>query len=45
LLVDPFNLSIETDLGYDIVVTKNSYVKNEVKNFIEWILAEKEKSS
>ena len=45
LLIDPFNLSIETDLGYDIVVTKNSYEKNEVKNFIEWILVEKEKSN
>ena len=42
LLVDPFNLSIKTDLGYDVVVTKKSYSKIEVQNFIEWISNEKE---
>ena len=42
LLVDPFNLSIKTDLGYDVVVTKKSYSKIEVQNFIEWISDEKE---
>ena len=42
LLVDPFNLSIKTDLGYDVVVTKKSFSKIEVQNFIEWISNEKE---
>ena len=42
LLVDPFNLSIKTDLGYDVVVTKKSHSKIEVQNFIEWISNEKE---
>ena len=41
LLIDPFNLSIKTDLGYDLVYEKKAFVKPEIEKFISWIVSEK----
>ena len=41
LLIDPFNLSIKTDLGYDLVYEKKVFVKPEIEKFISWIVSEK----
>lgn len=41
LIVDPFQLSVKTNLGYDIVVSKDSYSKSETMLFIEWLLQER----
>ena len=41
LLIDPFNLSIKTDLGYDLVYEKRAFIKPEIEKFISWIVSEK----
>ena len=41
LLIDPFNLSIKTDLGYDLVYEKKTFIKPEIEKFISWIVSEK----
>ena len=41
LLIDPFNLSIKTDLGYDLVYEKKAFIKPEIEKFISWIVSEK----
>jgi LysR family glycine cleavage system transcriptional activator len=41
LLIDPFNLSIKTDLGYDLVYEKKAFIKPEIEKFISWIVCEK----
>jgi LysR family glycine cleavage system transcriptional activator len=40
LLVDPFNISVATDIGYDLVTTERAKLRPEVKYFIEWITTE-----
>jgi hypothetical protein len=40
-LIDPFNLSIKTDLGYDLVYEKKAFIKPEIEKFISWIVSEK----
>jgi len=41
LLIDPFDLSIKTDLGYDLVYEKKAFIKPEIEKFISWIVSEK----
>ena len=41
LLIDPFNLSVKTDLGYDLVYEKKAFIKPEIEKFISWIVSEK----
>jgi LysR family glycine cleavage system transcriptional activator len=40
LLVSPFAERARTDVGYDLVVTKEALEKPEVAGFVEWILEE-----
>lgn len=40
LLVDPFGVTVETDIGYDAVATPQALERREVKNFMDWISAE-----
>lgn len=40
LLLDPFNVKVTTDIGYDLVVTKWATQKPGVQLFINWITAE-----
>jgi len=40
LLVDPFGISVETDIGYDLVTTERATTRAEVKYFIDWITGE-----
>ena len=43
LLIDPFNLSVKTDIGYDLVYEKKTFIKPEIEKFISWIVSEKKK--
>ena len=38
--VDPFNISVATDIGYDLVTTERAKLRPEVRYFIEWITTE-----
>lgn len=40
LLVDPFKISVATDIGYDLVTTDRAKCRPEVRDFINWIAAE-----
>jgi LysR family glycine cleavage system transcriptional activator len=40
LLVDPFNVKVTTDIGYDLVTTERAKLRPEVQYFINWITAE-----
>jgi len=42
LLIDPFDITVKTNLRYDLVMSEKSLNKPEVKKFIEWIKKEKE---
>ena len=42
LLIDPFDITVKTNLRYDLVMTEKSLDKPQVKKFIEWIKKEKE---
>ena len=40
LLVSPFSERAKTDIGYDLVATKEAISKPEIAAFVEWILEE-----
>jgi LysR family glycine cleavage system transcriptional activator len=40
LLVSPFEEKVETDIGYDIVMTRRAQERREVRDFADWIIAE-----
>lgn len=40
LLVDPFGVSANPGIGYDLVVTPQANEKAKVRKFIEWVIAE-----
>lgn len=40
LLVNPFGRGVVTDVGYDLVVNAVSLERDEVKAFVDWIVAE-----
>lgn len=40
LLVDPFGVSAKTDIGYDVVTTNDALKRKDVRNFIDWIMAQ-----
>jgi len=40
LLVDPFNIRVATDIGYDLVTTERAKLRPEVAYFIAWITTE-----
>ena len=41
LLIDPFGITMKTDLRYDLVLSEKSLDRQEVRIFIEWIKKEK----
>ncbi|MEE8534905.1 MAG: LysR substrate-binding domain-containing protein [Kiloniellales bacterium] len=45
LLVSPFDARARTDVGYDLVMTRDAMARPEVAAFVEWILGEIEKDS
>ena len=40
LLVSPFDEKVDTNIGYDIVTTKQAYDRREVRRFADWIVME-----
>lgn len=40
LLVDPFKVSVTTDIGYDLATTERAKSRAEVEYFIDWMIAE-----
>lgn len=40
LLADPFGVTVDTDIGYDVVATPEALRRREVKSFADWIVAE-----
>lgn len=45
LLIDPFNKTIKTEIGYDLVIRKELINKKSIQLFISWIQEEKKKAS
>jgi LysR family transcriptional regulator, glycine cleavage system transcriptional activator len=40
LLIDPFDIKVTTDIGYDLVTTERARRRPEVQSFIRWIATE-----
>ncbi len=40
ILVDPFGISVETGIGYDVVTTREAIKRPPVKSFFDWIVAQ-----
>ncbi len=40
LLIDPFQITVTTDIGYDLVTTERTKTRPEVRDFINWIVIE-----
>lgn len=40
VLISPFRECVDTDIGYDVVATKQALQRPEARRFVEWIVAE-----
>jgi LysR family glycine cleavage system transcriptional activator len=40
LLVNPFDVTLETSIGYDVVTTREALERPTVQRFVDWIASE-----
>lgn len=40
LLIDPFDMMLDTNIGYDLVTTREALEQPQVRNFVGWIASE-----
>ena len=45
LLVNPFDVTLETSIGYDVVTTPEALERSAVQGFVDWIASEAMRTS